>query len=299
MSKYLVILALTFTLLLSACGGGSSLQAEADAVSTIVAATVMANNNAQPTATPLPLVAANGSVEGTICFPSSGIPPMNLYLHQVGADTPNVLSINTNQMSFSAELTPGTYVAYAWLPDFSLGGSYSQAVACGLSVECTDHSLVQFQVAAGALTSGVDVCDWYGSPGDVPLPSGAQGPSDITSAGGTGSLSGNLSYPSNFIPSMAVVAWDMSNPGVYYYIITAEGSSTYVIPDLPAGDYQVVAYIDSLSAGYSFAVPCGLSVDCTDHSLINVSVTAGQDTGGVNPQDWYAPQGAFPSNPLQ
>jgi hypothetical protein len=38
-------------------------------------------------------------------------------------------------------------------------------------------------------------------------------------------------------------------------------------------------------------------VDCTDHSLLGVEVIGNQIAVGINPQDWYAPEGAFPGNP--
>ncbi|MBL8050358.1 MAG: carboxypeptidase regulatory-like domain-containing protein [Anaerolineales bacterium] len=115
----------------------------------------------------------------------------------------------------------------------------------------------------------------------------------------TGSIAGQLSYPSNFIPSQTVVAFD-ANSSAYYYVVTNENQSTYQIDNLPPGNYYVVAYLQdgTLSAGYSQAVLCGLSVECTDNSLVSVAVTSGQVTNGVNPQDWYAPPGSFPANPL-
>jgi len=57
---------------------------------------------------------------------------------------------------------------YAWLDDGNLGGSYSQAVPCGLSVDCTDHSLIPVTVNAGQDVTGIDVCDWYGPPPPAP-----------------------------------------------------------------------------------------------------------------------------------
>ncbi|MGQ9553761.1 MAG: hypothetical protein ACUVWR_06595 [Anaerolineae bacterium] len=40
-----------------------------------------------------------------------------------------------------------------------------------------------------------------------------------------------------------------------------------------------------------------MSVDCADHSLIGVEVRAGETTTGIDPGDWYAPEGAFPPDP--
>jgi hypothetical protein len=132
-------------------------------------------------------------------------------------------------------------------------------------------------------------------------------PTATTIAVTTGSIAGNLSYPSSFIPAQTVVAFDV-NSASYYYIETVDGQGAYQIDNLPAGTYYVVAYIgigiintgdstEGLMAGYSQAVPCGLSVDCTDNSLIPVTVIIGQVTNNVNPQDWYAPPGSFPALP--
>jgi hypothetical protein len=286
--KFKLSLLAIIAYLLAACAPA---QADASTIATIVAATLQAAN---PTPT-TEIVSANGTVEGTVCFPSEGIPPLNLYLHQNGAPNGILVPHAQNQSTFSAVVPAGNYTAYAWVQDFTYGGSYSQAVACGLSVDCTDHTLVEFTVSAGANTSGVAVCDWYGDPGDVPLPLGVEVNTQ------PGSISGSLNYPSSFIPSMDVVAFSPDSSS-YFYVVTTEGSSSYQIDNLPVGGYYVVAYPNmdgggTLAGGYSAAVPCGLSVECTDHSLFIVPVTSGQITTGADPFDWYAPEGSFPANP--
>lgn len=114
----------------------------------------------------------------------------------------------------------------------------------------------------------------------------------------TGSIAGSLSYPSEFIPPLRVIAFHLDT-GNYYALDTAKDQRDYQIDHLPPGNYHVVAYEPALGlgGGYSQAVPCGLSVDCTDHSLIIVVVQPGQVTSGVDPGDWYAPEGAFPPMP--
>jgi hypothetical protein len=111
-----------------------------------------------------------GTVAGQVCYPSEGIPPMIAYFENVGTGVMTTLDIAADQTQYVIDLDPGTYVAYAWLPDGSIGGSYSQAIPCGLGVSCTDHSLLSITVNAGQTTSGIDLCDWYGAPGDVPPP---------------------------------------------------------------------------------------------------------------------------------
>lgn len=114
----------------------------------------------------------------------------------------------------------------------------------------------------------------------------------------TGSISGSLSYPSEFIPAMQVVAFGLLSND-WYVVDTVEGSGTYQLDNLPAGLYQVVSYLvgGDYGGGYTAAVSCGLSVDCNDHALIAVEVTPGQVTTEINPGDWYAPEGTFPPNP--
>jgi CSLREA domain-containing protein len=125
-----------------------------------------------PILTPTPVSATLGTVTGAICYPSEGIPPMDLYFLEVGSQAVTSFPHTDGSASYSVELDPGTYVAYAYPQGLSIGGSYSEAVPCGLTVNCTDHTLIEFDVIAGQVTSGIDICDWYGDPSDVPLPSG-------------------------------------------------------------------------------------------------------------------------------
>jgi len=123
-----------------------------------------------------------------------------------------------------------------------------------------------------------------------------------------GGINGSLSYPSEFIPPLRVVAFRLENGqpnGEFNFILTSENQSSYQIDGLEPGQYWVVAYTipagegipPGLAGGFTQAVPCGLSVDCSDHSLIAVDVLAGQLTGGIDPTDWYAPDGTFPPDP--
>lgn len=133
-------------------------------------------------------------------------------------------------------------------------------------------------------------------PTDTPSPSPTSGP--------TGGISGALNYPSSFIPAQRVIAFNL-NTGFHYWQNTSSGTASYSFEKLPAGFYHVVSYLISdpkaMAGGYSQAVPCGLSVDCTDHSLIDVEVKAGQVTTGVNAFDWYIElaTSGWPTDPTQ
>lgn len=137
-------------------------------------------------------------------------------------------------------------------------------------------------------------------------------PEPSPSAPATGTITGKLSYPSEFIPPLRVVAFSLTH-GKAYFVDTAQNQQEYSL-DVPAGTYNVVAYpyegtpgttgrVDSytpgggpFAGGYTQMVPCGLAVGCDDHTLLQVEVPAGQSVT-ADPGDWYAPEGSFPPMP--
>ncbi len=91
-----------------------------------------------------------------------------------------------------------------------------------------------------------------------------------------------------------------------YHIDTALGQASYQIDHVPPGTYHVVAYVlpgggftSGLAGGYTQMVPCGLKSGCNDHTLLDVVVTAGKVTSGVDPNDFYADAGTFPPDPVK
>lgn len=248
-----------------------------------------------------------GSISGNLSYPSSGIPPQLVVAFNVDTGIYYWVLTELNQNTYQIDNLPvGTYNVIAYLlPDGSLVGTYDQFYLCGLQQGCNDYSMVDVVVQAGVVTPNINPGNWYGDASNYPeIPSIAGGQEEpvfinpIPQPQTFGSIAGNLSYPSNFIPSQTVVAFDV-NSSAYYYVTTADNQSSYQIDNVPPGNYYVVSYLQdgSLSAGYSQAVLCGLSVECTDYSLVSVTVTSGQVTNGVNPQDWYAPPGSFPVKP--
>jgi hypothetical protein len=135
-----------------------------------------------PTAVPLPTVPPPivGMVGGSVCYPSEPpLPPMTLYFAETTTGAITAIPHTDGTGIYSIGLPPGTYTAYAYAEGQQIGGSYSEAVLCGLSADCADHSLVSFDVAAGSPTDGIDICDWYGGPGTVPTPPGASSASPL------------------------------------------------------------------------------------------------------------------------
>jgi hypothetical protein len=152
-----------------------------------------------------------------------------------------------------------------------------------------------WQGTISALQSTIDVLD-------------AQTKTPYASAG-TGSISGNLSFPGESIPPLRIVAFrvqDGKATGEYDQVVTAQDTALFQISGLTPGQYWIVAYLvkntgsaPGLAGGYTQAVLCGLSVVCKDHSLILVDVRPGLDVQEIDPGDWYAPRGSFPIEPAK
>jgi hypothetical protein len=115
----------------------------------------------------------------------------------------------------------------------------------------------------------------------------------------TGAIAGALGYPSNFVPALGVYAIKIDQGSQPAWVVkTPPNTVAYTIRNLPPGVYNVIAYAGGgIAGGYSNAVPCGLSVACTDHRLIAVSVISGKTVSGADVRDYYGPAEAFPPEP--
>jgi hypothetical protein len=116
----------------------------------------------------------------------------------------------------------------------------------------------------------------------------------------TGIIKGDIGYPSEVVPAMHIVAY-LFGTDTYYTIDTELNQTSYQLDGLPEGNYHVVAYTSGsdtfpagLAGGYTQAVLCGMEETCTDHSLVNVSVNAGQLVEEANIYDWLIPLPPMP-----
>jgi hypothetical protein len=286
-------------------------------VNAIVQATFQALTAQAATATPAAATAGTGSISGQV-LPGAG----HVGAFQIGTDAFYKLELPNGQLTYQIDnLPPGQYYVLAFT---SAGGhaapfpfAYSQYVVCGLTENCTDHGMIPVTVTAGQLTANINILDNYGIPDRNPYMIKYFGydqnntgtdniPTNTPPGGQAGSISGTLSYPAEGLPAMAVVAFHVGGaPTDYYFVATAQNQSTYQIDNLPVGNYWVVAYSlggpgfpVGLAGGYTQYVVCGMQPPCSNHALMEVSVIAGQVTGNINPQDWYAPEGTLPENPL-
>lgn len=243
-----------------------------------------------PTAT-LTLTAQE-TISGQLFFPGGYLPPQRLVAYDVddiGAYyATEVYSGNT----YSLEVSPGTYYVLAYLIDedgnadpSGYSGAYSEFVPCGLHVDCDDHSLIPVEVVPGQTITGIDPADWY-------LPNDLSGywPSDPT-LDEDGTIVGRLSYPSDYIPPLRVIAFNLDTDD-YYEVYTELNDFTYQITDLPPGTYHVLAYLvdneSDFCAAYTQYALCGYWLaDCEfDPELVDVAVFPGQIVRQVDLVDW-------------
>lgn len=123
----------------------------------------------------------------------------------------------------------------------------------------------------------------------------------ITPVIDTGTIRGRLSFPSEYLEPQRVVAFDADTLVPVASVDTDGGQTSYALR-VPEGTYVVVSYprdpeMWGFVAGYSRAVPAGLIHGLEDHSLIEVEVESGSVVTGVDPTDWFAPEGTFPAEP--
>jgi hypothetical protein len=255
---------------------------EAPASATTAVETLAPSTTSSATQVPSS-TAQTGEVTGRICYRTSAIPAMTAFFQETDETDDrqtSELKIETGQSSYSIDLAPGKYVAFAWLEDFSLGGLYSEAVPCGLRSNCLDHTAITFEVRAGETLEGIDICDWYAF--NVPQPP------DRPAEEIRGRISGQISHPDGAPPELHVVAFNVDT-SYWYYTLNRAGSTSFTISNLPPGTYHVVAYQqDGRAGGYADGA----------HSLIPVVVKAGE-TSSASITDWNAPSGAFPPDPTQ
>lgn len=107
----------------------------------------------------------------------------------------------------------------------------------------------------------------------------------------TGTIAGKLTYPSTYIPKDIQVCAEETTSEEVTCKGGFEGDSYEM--ELAPGTYHVYSRTDDMEgyrAYYSKAVPCGLSVDCTDHSPLDVDLAGGEALSDIDPGDWYAQQ---------
>jgi hypothetical protein len=115
-----------------------------------------------------------GEINGVLCYPSEYIPSMNVYLQDNITGKIYKLTTKENQREFKFKnILYGEYIAYAYpVEDLlngagtKIGGGYTNAVPCGLTYKCNDHSLIKININSKIHYNTISICDFY----DVVIP---------------------------------------------------------------------------------------------------------------------------------
>jgi hypothetical protein len=123
-----------------------------------------------PTQTPeeTPMPNQTGTIEGSLSYPSEGIPEDMFVCAETLAGVQAVCTsehIDDPKYEYGEgyilEMAPGTYYVYAQIPGDDYKAYYTEHVTCGLTVECESHEKIEVVVEASQTTSNVDPIDWY------------------------------------------------------------------------------------------------------------------------------------------
>lgn len=146
------------------------------AVSTLASLMIEGTQYAQILAsregTPEPIFSSPSQalVRGEICYPGQRSPAMLVFFRELASDQVTELPVDEHQDNYTIELPAGTYYAFAWVPQYQVGGLYSEKVICGNFEVCTDHSPARFTLQAGQTVDHIDICDWSFTAEILPLP---------------------------------------------------------------------------------------------------------------------------------
>lgn len=146
-----------------------------------------------------------------------------------------------------------------------------------------------------------------------PSPSPVATATTVATPSPPGSITGELAYPSEFIPPLTVYAVSITDQRVFFSVETPRyplptgatpAKPTYTISGVAPGTYYVLAYRNDdvpnkeRPGVYSRYVVCGGTAACADHSLVPVTVRASETVREIDVTDWYyPPEQTYPPRP--
>ena len=105
---------------------------------------------------------ASGTIAGSLSFPSDYLPEDLQVCARDVASGEQFCDAEKSGTTYRLDVAGGRYTVWAQTEDEpGRQAFYSQFITCGQSVDCTDHSPVVVEVAAGQVVDGVDPGDWY------------------------------------------------------------------------------------------------------------------------------------------
>lgn len=220
-----------------------------------------------------------------VCAADAAVGLFGLPLHEVRVMPPDSLE---QGLSVTLAGTPATVAAAA-------------GAALGITLRAQDDDSWRsegvregrsFLVRADADGRAQFVCALPPPAEEVALP-------PVARPAGWGLLSGQATYPSEYLPPMRVCAVDAADPGRGYCVAMAQEAQFQLA--VPPGRWWLLAWpqdtgTDTGPGRHSAASDClaAAQTGCDDHALRAVEVAAGEHRGGLWINDWYADPHADP-----
>ena len=179
----------------------------------------------------------------------------------------------------------------------------------------------KISVTACVLASAISLVGCGTPASSLASPSGVAtvNPTPSPSLTPPGAITGQLGYPSDFIPPVTVYAVNVADKRIFFSVDTpryppaviAPGpQAMYTITGIVPGTYNVFAYRNDdvsndrggpglHSQFFQTCAPPPAPSSCNDHTLLPVLVNSGQTVAGVDVKDWYydALKTAYPPRP--
>jgi hypothetical protein len=120
-------------------------------------------------------------------------------------------------------------------------------------------------------------------------------PSNETAAAPNGTITGGITYPSDRLPEGIVVhalntqTKQVYNTSKFNQDAKYDYAAWYAL-SVPAGTYHVYAIAPSMEgrkAYHNQFIRCGIRVECTDTTIVEVPVTAERETADITVGDWW------------
>jgi hypothetical protein len=175
----------------------------------------------------------------------------------------------------------------------------SAVLLAGMATACAPRADSPSSTATSTTTAAPTVAAATTTPS---RPTAAPSTAQPTS---TGAITGMAGYPAEGHPGLTIYAISTSDRSVYFSVDIPRSTvpttaPPYTITGVRPGTYHLFSYAegnDRAGGAYTEYVKCGLRASCSDHSLIDVAVRAGETVRDIDVTDWYGPTESFPPRP--